>query len=401
MKYALEHGMINVSYVQEQMEMNERRELLEKHPYKIWVGTDGEWRTYLPDKDKGRVLVKRKKEEDVEDRVVKYWRQELENPTISEVFDEWNDRRLRLKKISPGTHQRYRQVFDRHFFDMKNKRIKSLDTEDYEEFLEEEIPKLDLSAKAFSNLKTITRGFLKRARKRKLVDFNVEEIFQRLDTSESDFKRVIKEDNEEVFTEEEFPIVMDYLLDNLDMKNTGILLMFLTGIRVGELVALKHSDFDENIISIRRTETRIPCEDGPGCRYEVKDFPKTQAGIRNVIIPLEYSWITDRIKYYNPFGEFIFLEGGRRLTTNCFRTRIRQICKKLNIVRKSPHKIRKTYGSILLDNSVDNRLIIDVMGHADISCTEGYYHKNRKTLERKSQIISSIPEFKVIKSNQK
>ena len=44
LKYALEHGMINVSYVQEQMEMNERRELLD--------------------------------------------------PTISEVFDEWNDRRL-------------------------------------------------------------------------------------------------------------------------------------------------------------------------------------------------------------------------------------------------------------------------------------------------------------------
>ena len=44
LKYALEHGMINVSYVQEQMEMNERRELLD--------------------------------------------------PTISEVFDEGNDRRL-------------------------------------------------------------------------------------------------------------------------------------------------------------------------------------------------------------------------------------------------------------------------------------------------------------------
>lgn len=44
LQYALEHGMINMSYVQEQIEMNERRELLD--------------------------------------------------PTISEVFDEWNDRRL-------------------------------------------------------------------------------------------------------------------------------------------------------------------------------------------------------------------------------------------------------------------------------------------------------------------
>ena len=59
LKYALEHGMINVSYVQEQMEMNERRELLEKHPYKIWVGTDGEWRTYR----------QRKREEQAEERL--------------------------------------------------------------------------------------------------------------------------------------------------------------------------------------------------------------------------------------------------------------------------------------------------------------------------------------------
>ena len=41
LKYALEHGMINLSYVQEQIEMNRRKELLDKHPYKIWEGKDG------------------------------------------------------------------------------------------------------------------------------------------------------------------------------------------------------------------------------------------------------------------------------------------------------------------------------------------------------------------------
>ena len=45
LKYAVEHGMIDVSYVQEQIEMNKRKELLDKHPYKIWHGTDGNWHT--------------------------------------------------------------------------------------------------------------------------------------------------------------------------------------------------------------------------------------------------------------------------------------------------------------------------------------------------------------------
>lgn len=45
LKYALEHGMINMSYIQEQIKMNKRRELLEQHPYNIWEGKDGKWRT--------------------------------------------------------------------------------------------------------------------------------------------------------------------------------------------------------------------------------------------------------------------------------------------------------------------------------------------------------------------
>ena len=44
---------------------------------------------------------------------------------------------------------------------------------------------------------------------------------------------------------------------------------------------------------------------------------------------------------------------------------------------KSPHKIRKTYGSILLDNHIDNKLIIEQMGRTDIRCTEEHYHRNR------------------------
>ena len=41
LKYAVENGIIDLLYVQEQIEMNKRKELLGKHPYKIWEGKDG------------------------------------------------------------------------------------------------------------------------------------------------------------------------------------------------------------------------------------------------------------------------------------------------------------------------------------------------------------------------
>ena len=48
---------------------------------------------------------------------------------------------------------------------------------------------------------------------------NVEELFQEMDTSESHFRKKIKEDCEEVFGEEELPKMMSYLTKNSDFKN--------------------------------------------------------------------------------------------------------------------------------------------------------------------------------------
>lgn len=391
LQYLADNDIIDFAYVQEQIEMKKRDEVLKKHPWKISQGKDGYFRTYLPDKEKGRKMIKKSTLKAVEDVVIDYWLAEEENPSIKDVFDEWNNRRLELKKISAATHVRNIQIFNRHFKEIENRRIKSMSSDDISDFLEEQVPKYNLSSKAFCNLKTVTKGFLKRAKKRKLISFNVEEIFQDLDTSDTEFKKVIKEDNQEVFDEDELPKMIDYLCNNLDLRNLGILLMFLTGIRVGELVTLKHSDFDGNTFKIRRTETKFL--NGDHYSYEVKEFPKSKAGVRTVIIPQDYAWICGKLKVQNPFGEYVFEENGKRLTTNAIRERMYRVCKKLNIVKKSPHKARKTYCSILLDNHVDNKLITDVMGHTDISCSEGHYHRNRRSIERKSEIISSIPEF--------
>ena len=253
--------------------MQKNIKLLEQHPYSIWQGKDGKYYTYLPHETKGRILKKRNTKKEIEKIIIDYQKQQLEDPTIEEIFNEWNDRKLELKKIVQSTHSRNQRIFNKHYCEISNKRISTVTQEYIEEFLEEQIPKYQMTAKAFSNLKTITRGFFKRAKKRKLIDFNIEDAFTEMELSDREFRKVIKEDYQEVFNEEETYKMMNYLCNNLDMKNTGLLLLFVTGIRVGELVTLKHGDFDGNTFRVRRTEMRYNTGDGKSI-YAVKEFPK-------------------------------------------------------------------------------------------------------------------------------
>ena len=72
--------------------------------------------------------------------------------------------------------------------------------------------------------------------------------------------------------------------------------MFVTGARIGEIVALKYGDFEGNTFKIRRIETRFTDSEG---KYvcEVKDFPKSQVGVRTVIISEDYAWVTRVVQH--------------------------------------------------------------------------------------------------------
>ncbi|MCD8148628.1 MAG: tyrosine-type recombinase/integrase [Clostridiales bacterium] len=393
LKYAVENGMIDLSHIQECIEIQQRKELIERHPYKIYESKDGKWCTYLPDKKKGRVFRKRNTKKELEDLVVEYWKAEVDNPTIEEVFTEWNDRRLELKKIVASTHTRNKQVFNRHYKEFGKHKIKSVSPEDFTEFLEEQIPEYNLTAKAFANLKGVTRGVLLRAKRRGLISFSPDEVFEEADISDTEFRKNVKEDCEEVFDEEETDLMERYLIEHQDIWNLGILLMFVSGIRVGELVALKWDCFYDDEIYIRRTETRY--EDDAGMwRYRIKEFPKTRAGWRTIVIPQAYQWIWGALREMSGEEEYVFSRNHERMTTACIRARIYRVCDKVGIQRRSPHKVRKTYCSILFDNKIDSKLIKDQMGHVDIMCSELNYHRNRKRKDQKIDTISAIPEFR-------
>lgn len=391
----MENGIIDLSYIQEQVDMNKRKEYLSLHPYTIWQGSDDKWRTYLPDRKKGRTMIKRSSRRDLENEIIEYWKEEVESPTLEQIFYEWLDSRLEYNEISKGTYDKYENDFKRFYLDDRKFgkiRIKDVDEYELEDFIKNSIVKHSLSAKGFAGLRLVTNGMFKRAKKRRYISWSITELLKDMEVSKNSFKKVVKEDKYEVFSDEEMDKVMKYLQENPDMYNLVLTLIFVTGLRIGEAVSLKWDDFDGTGLKIQRTEIKFKGDNG-AMTYEIKDFPKTEAGLRVAVIPPNFSWILKRARLMNPFGEFIFEQDGERVMTYNVSHRLKMICKWLGICRKSPHKIRKTYGSILLDNKVDNNLILQQMGHTDIMTTENHYHRNRKSLEVKASIIGELPEF--------
>ena len=390
LQYAVEHDMLDVQYVQDQIEMLKREELLKKHPYKIWQGKDGKWRTYLPDEEKGRSMKKRNTEAEIKNIVAEYWKEKTENPTVRELYDEWITDKLKRQEIVKETRDRYNRQFDESLQEFGKRRIKTIEEFDIEDTILNAIYEHDLTAKGYSNLRTLFYGIFKRAKKKKMVDFSITEVIADMDISKKSFRKVIKTDEELVFSEDETAKVTNYIMESdLDILNLGILLYFKSGARPGELVALKREDVMGRVLHIRRTEIFYKGDDGENV-YEVRDFPKTAAGIREVILPSSAEWVLKEIRKRNPFGEYLFEKNGERIRTYTFTSRLKTICRKLEIVNKSLNKIRKTYGTILLDSGVEESLVIAQMGHTDIKTTKRYYYRNRKNLQQKSEVIDKV-----------
>lgn len=398
LNYAIQNGILDLSCIEQLIKTNEKKKYLASHPYKLYLGSDGLWTTYLPDPSKKtkRRPIKRKEKKDLEDEIVSFYREKDVSPTVREVFVEANERRLSLGKIKPATYTRNEQTFNRHFKDFGIRRINAVTPEDICDFLEEEIAIQSLTAKGFANLKGVTKFIFKRAKKRNLFYYNIEEILSEIDTSESSFSKKVVDDEKEVFYDDEMDRIISYCKIHQDDVNClGVALMFVSGMRVGEIVALKGEDILDGMIFVRRSETRY--RQDSRTVFEVSDYPKTPAGVRRVIVPDNFKWVLDGLRRFGASREFIFVgESGNRLHTQAVRKRMYQICKKLSIPVRSPHKARKTYGSILLDANVDRKFIEKQMGHVDVSCTEAFYHRDRKKLEEKKRILNSIPQFETV-----
>ena len=220
--------------------------------------------------------------------------------------------------------------------------------------------------------------------------------FDKITIKRGDYKTVEKDPNKEVFNHADLKAMIEYLTANLDIVNKCIFLLFISGLRVGEAVALKFSDIDtdNNCIYVRRTES---------ARYNakhkkeiyVKDGTKTPTAIRTVPISPEFNIFLKHLRNDSAFREWVFMytDGqykGLRIKTSGIRRRLSRLCDKLEMEHRSPHKQRKTFASLLDEAHIDRKTIAKIMGHKHHKTTDDFYQWNLATDNEVPQLLQAV-----------
>lgn len=382
---ALESGMIDLTTLQCQMEMAEKNKYLKEHEYRIWQGKEGRWYTYLPKNGKRR-LVGKKDKETIENAIVAFYREKDANPTIEELFHLWVNEKIDMHEIRKGTYDKYCNDFNHWCDSIKHYKIKGIDEDMLETFIRYVIGNYELTVKSYGNLRTVIIGIFKYAKRKKFTSISISTFFRDLQISRKIFKQSPRDQRKEVFSDEETEIIIKYLRDNPTLIRLGILLCFQTGIRIGELIALKFSDVEDGMLHIQRQEVKEKDENNKTI-VKVVEYTKTEAGNRFIILTENAMRTIEMLKNYS-HAEYI-MQRDKRIRCSTINHELYRICSRCNIVPKSMHKIRKTYGTILIDSGVDDSIIMEQMGHSDITTTRKYYYYGRNNQIKKRQQIES------------
>ncbi len=396
--YAIDSGIIDMRVIEEQIEMNERKKYLEMHPYKVWKGNNGKWYTYLPipNEKTGRntTMIKKSTENAVNEEIIKFYRGAENEPTMREVFNQWVQKKMEYGEIEKQTVDRYRRDYERFFESTgwEKRKIRYITEDELEDFIRSTIHKLNLTAKAWGNLRTLLNGMFRFAKKNGFTTISISAFMSELDLSKKVFAKTEKLDCENVFTEEELRKLSTYLQSKPTLNHLGILLAMYTGMRVGEVTGLKREDVHENYISVHRTQIRYKDDAGKDV-YEIRDFPKTEAGNRKIVIGSKARPIVDQLLEMSRGRDVIFQKGDILVTIHALTCALYSACEKVGISKRSMHALRKTFGTHMLNARVEEAIITNQMGHTDIAVTKGHYYFNDKSMGQIEECVNKAINY--------
>ncbi len=174
-----------------------------------------------------------------------------------------------------------------------------------------------------------------------------------------------------------------YIVENKKFYHYGILICLYTGLRIGELIALKwqNVDFKNKIIYIEKAVSTISQNH---TTFAIEDTPKTTSSIRVIPISKQLLEILKELKR-NTFCEYVVCSRNvKQLQPRAYQKAFENLLKRLKIKHYGFHSLRHTFATRLLENKVDIKTISELMGHSSPTITLNRYVHTNLTNKRKA-----------------
>lgn len=168
-----------------------------------------------------------------------------------------------------------------------------------------------------------------------------------------------------------------------------------TGLRVGEVLALKweNIDLENKVVRVNGSMSFIKDTENEGKRKTIFTDPKTATSNRSIPLNEKSVMALTELKRRNQIqnikSKYVVcdLKGGHVPQRNISRT-LQNLCEKASVDYKGIHAMRHTFATNLVANGVDIRSVSDLLGHASIQTTLSTY--SHSIQEQKVKAISSL-----------
>ncbi len=190
--------------------------------------------------------------------------------------------------------------------------------------------------------------------------------------------------------------LLRHLLGCPSPQNIGVLLALCTGMRIGEVCALRWSDVDmvHRTITVHHTVGRI---------YDVESrrtsrvlgTPKTKTSNREIPVGRELYAALRTVR--NPEGKDAFVVGGGSVAKEprTYRDYYGRLLDRLGLPRMVFHGLRHTFATRCIESGCDYKTVSVILGHSNVATTMNLYvHPNRdqkkRCVERLSKFIGEL-----------
>lgn len=180
------------------------------------------------------------------------------------------------------------------------------------------------------------------------------------------------------------------IFEHLNETTLGVYLSLQTGLRIGEVCALRWRDIDLQgaVLHVRATVSRVVCSDGPCKSTLIIDIPKTPSSLRDIPISSKLLAILSDMGVQN--GEsFVLSSCSRFVSPRTYEYRFHRLLQSANIQPFHYHILRHTFATRCVDAGVDIKSLSEILGHSNVSITlNTYVHpsmdRKREQLEKLS-----------------